>query len=99
MVMAERGAGGQQHLEEAKERLLEMEGAGIGVKWRMLHTIELLVSKERMSTRMASARAKDVWSCGARPSMISWGGAAGASVVAAAADDDKRGGAAHSHRE
>ena len=37
---------------------------------------------------MASARAKDVWSCGARPSMISWGGAAGASVVAAAADDD-----------
>ena len=31
MVMAERGAGGQQHLEEAKEGLLEREGAGISV--------------------------------------------------------------------
>ena len=29
MVMAERGAGGQQHLEDAKEGLLEREGAGI----------------------------------------------------------------------
>jgi hypothetical protein len=26
MVMAERGAGGQQHLEDAKEGLLEREG-------------------------------------------------------------------------
>ena len=31
MVIAERGAGGQQHLEDAKEGLLEREGAGIGV--------------------------------------------------------------------
>ena len=43
MVMAERGAGGQQHLEDAKEGLLEREGAGIGEKWRMLHMTELLV--------------------------------------------------------
>ena len=46
MVMAERGAVGQQHLEEAKEGLLEREGAGISVKWRILHTTELQVSKE-----------------------------------------------------
>ena len=46
MTRAERGAGGQQHLEDAKEGLLEREGAGIGEKWRMLHTTELLVSKE-----------------------------------------------------
>jgi hypothetical protein len=31
MVMAERGAGGQQHLEDANEGLLEREGAGISV--------------------------------------------------------------------
>jgi hypothetical protein len=33
----------QQHLEDAKEGLLEREGAGIGEKWRMLHMTELLV--------------------------------------------------------
>ena len=43
MVMAKRGAGGQQHLEDAKEGLLERERAGIGEKWRMLHMTELLV--------------------------------------------------------
>ena len=31
MVMAKRGAGVQQHLEDAKTRLLEREGAGISV--------------------------------------------------------------------
>jgi len=31
IVMAKRGAGGQQHLEDAKEGLLEREGAGISV--------------------------------------------------------------------
>jgi hypothetical protein len=31
MVMAERGTRRQQHLEEAKEGLLEREGAGISV--------------------------------------------------------------------
>ena len=31
IVMAEREAGGQQHLEDATEGLLEREGAGISV--------------------------------------------------------------------
>ena len=31
MVMAKRGTGGQQHLKDAKEGLLEREGAGISV--------------------------------------------------------------------
>ena len=31
IVMAEREAGGQQHLKDAKEVLLEREGAGISV--------------------------------------------------------------------
>ena len=32
--MAKRGAGGQQHLEDAKRGLLEREGAGIGVTFK-----------------------------------------------------------------
>ena len=34
MIMAKRGAGGQQHLEDAKKGLLEREGAGIGVTFK-----------------------------------------------------------------
>jgi hypothetical protein len=31
MLIAGRGTGGQQHLKDAKEGMLEREGAGIGV--------------------------------------------------------------------
>ena len=57
MVMAKRGTGGQQHLKDAKEGLLEREGAVIGEKWRMLHTTELLVSKESKDAHANGERA------------------------------------------
>jgi hypothetical protein len=48
---------GQQHLKDAKEGLLEKEGAVIGEKWRMLHTTELLVSKESKDEHANGERA------------------------------------------
>ena len=48
----------QQHLEDAKKKgLLRREGAGIGEKWRMLHTTELLVSKESKDEHANGERA------------------------------------------
>ena len=58
MLIAGRGAGVQQHLEDAKKKgLLEREGAGIGEKWRMLHTTEMLVSKESKDEHANGERA------------------------------------------
>jgi hypothetical protein len=58
--MAKRGAGGQQHLKDAKEGLLEREGAGIGEKRRMPQTTELLVSKESKDEHENGERASKI---------------------------------------